>query len=130
MRFSVIRCDDCGKDEWLIFPKKYPEGWTRKHITSSETWDLCRSCQQDVVRGSTPKREGEKNKQVVERLLEANPKYTDQQIAEEAALWGCQMAGETVRRHRVSMGIPDSRKRRRETVIATSTRKGPKVPGL
>ena len=82
MRFSVIRCDDGGKDEWLIFPKKYPEGWTRKHITSSETWDLCRSCQQDVVRGSTPKREGEKNRQVGVRILEANPKYTDQQIAE------------------------------------------------
>ena len=40
------------------------------------------------------------------------------------------MAGETVRRHRVSMGIPDSRKRRREAVIAASIRKGPKVPGL
>ena len=32
MRYTVVRCDECGKDEWLIFPAKSPEGW-RKKIT-------------------------------------------------------------------------------------------------
>jgi hypothetical protein len=112
MRYTVVRCDECGKDEWLIFPAKSPEGWRKKITESGEVWDLCRRCDRRV-RGLPATVLGETNRFIVERLLRDMPRANDREIAAEAAAYGIQMSGETVRRHRVALGVPVARTRKR-----------------
>ena len=113
MKIAMYRCDECGSEETLVSPQRYPSGWRRKAVNETEVWDLCPVCVQG--NGIAPKaaKTGEVNRDLVRNLLELHPARTDQQIAEEAWKWGIQMTGETVRRHRVALGIPDSRQRRR-----------------
>jgi len=112
VRYTVVRCDECGKDEWLIFPEKSPEGWRKKRTKSGEVWDLCRRCDRRV-RGLPATALAETNRFIVERLLRDMPRSNDREVATEAAKYGIQMSVETVRRHRVALGIPVARIRRR-----------------
>ena len=113
MRYSVVRCDECGRDEWLIFPKRYPDGWRRKPVNESETWDLCCHCTDQAINGDPVKRVGERNRETVAKLLKAAPDLNDQELAIEALRWGIQISGETVRRHRIALGVPKASVRRR-----------------
>ena len=112
MRYTVVRCDECGKDEWLIFPERGPEGWRKKITESQEVWDLCPRCDRRD-RGLPSTALAETNRFIVERLLRDMPRANDREIASEATRYGIQMSGETVRRHRVALGIPVARIRRR-----------------
>ena len=116
MRFSVVRCDDCGEEEWVTTPIKYPEGWARRTITRTEVWDLCPSCGADPLNDPLPTSQSEMRLQVVQRLLEAHPTHSDHQIAEEAGRWGVVMSGETVRRNRHKLGFKGCRFRRKEAM--------------
>jgi hypothetical protein len=113
MKIAMYRCDECGSEETLVSPQRFPSGWRRREVNEMEVWDLCPVCVKG--NGIAPKaaKTGEVNRDLVSNLLELHPARTDQQIAEEAWRWGVQMAGETVRRHRIALGIPDSRQRRR-----------------
>ena len=50
------------------------------------------------------------NRAIVARLLAEYPRRTDAQIAEIATLEGRTMSGETVRRHRIALGIQARRR--------------------
>ena len=113
MRYSVVRCDECGRDEWLIFPKRYPDGWQRKPVNESETWDLCERCTDLALAKESARTVGEKNRETVANLLKSWPMLNDQELAIEALRWGIQISGETVRRHRIALGIPRASVRRR-----------------
>ena len=113
MRYAVVRCDECGRDEWLVFPKRYPDRWRRKPVNESETWDLCERCSDRSFSSPPAKVVGETNRTLVARLLEISPDSTDQELALEALRWGAQISGETVRRHRVALGVPKASVRRR-----------------
>ena len=102
----MVRCDDCGRDEWLIFPKRYPDGWQRKPVNESETWDLCPHCTDQALEKEPIKAVGERNRETVEKLLATAPNMNDQELAAEALRYGVQISGETVRRHRVALGVP------------------------
>jgi len=112
VRYTVVRCDECGKDEWLIFPERGPEGWRKKITESREVWDLCPRCDRRD-RGLPATALAETNRFIVERLLRDMPRANDREIASEATRYGIQMSGETVRRHRVALGVPVARIRRR-----------------
>jgi len=113
VRYAVVRCDECGRDEWLVFPKRYPDRWRRKPVNESETWDLCERCSDRSFSSPPAKVVGETNRTLVARLLEISPDSTDQELALEALRWGAQISGETVRRHRVALGVPKASVRRR-----------------
>ena len=113
MRYAVVRCDECGRDEWLIFPKRYPDGWRRKPVNESETWDLCERCADEAFSSPPAMKIGEANRAIVARLLEISPKANDHELAVEALRWGVQISGETVRRHRVALGVPKASVRKR-----------------
>lgn len=113
MKISMYRCDDCGYEETLVAPQRYPSEWRRKNVNEYEVWDLCPSCVQGINLAPKPAKIGAVNREIVQSLLGLFPAGTDHQIASEAWKWGVQMSGETVRRHRIALGIPGSRQRRR-----------------
>lgn len=113
MRLVFYRCDECGREERIIAPRRYPDGWRRKTVGAHEVWDLCGMCADHAFSSPLPVKEGRRNRDLVKRLIERLPNANDQQIAEEAWSWGIQMSGETVRRHRNALGIAPARVRRR-----------------
>ena len=117
MRYTVVRCDECGKDEWLIFPAKQPDGWRKLKTKSGEVWDLCKRCDRKS-RGLPSTALAETNRFIIKRLFRDMLKSNDREIAIEASKYGIQMSGETVRRHRVALGIPVARIRKRGLVEA------------
>ena len=82
-------------------------------MNESETWDLCERCTDLALAKESARTIGEKNRDTVTNLLKACPNLNDQELAIEALRWGIQISGETVRRHRVALGIPRASLRRR-----------------
>lgn len=116
MKISIYRCDECGAEETLVPPKRFPSEWRRKRVNEYEVWDLCPACVRGVDLAPKPAKIGAVNREIVESLIGLFPTGTDHKIASEAWHWGVQMSGETVRRHRIALGIPGSRKRQRRLV--------------
>ena len=116
MKIVLFVCDECNEEARILSPHRYPPGWRRLRVNETELWDLCPPCVAGEDIAPKPDKVGEINRDLVRSLLELLPGATDQKIAEEAFKWGIQMSGETVRRHRVALGIPNSRKRRRVTL--------------
>ena len=119
MKILLYRCDDCGDEDNLVAPQRYPSGWRRKRVNETEVWDLCATCVVGADIAPKAIKVGELNREAVQSLIGLFPTGTDDQIASEAWKWGVQMSGETVRRHRIALGIPTSRQRRRRLSFCT-----------
>lgn len=113
MRFTVVRCDECRKEDWIVFPIRYPTGWRRKAVSSTETWDLCPVCSELGSVIPTASTDKERKEEVVAELFRVLPNATDEDVATEAGHCGILMSPETVRRYRNGLGIPPVRVRRR-----------------
>ena len=113
MRLVLFRCDECGREERIVPPRRFPDGWRRKTVGEHEVWDLCGMCADDAFSRPLPVKEGKRNRDLVRRLIERLPNANDQKIAEEAWSCGIQLSGETGRRHRNALGIAPARVRQR-----------------